>query len=137
MLKNCWPALVLATLFVLAIYGVSLSSQHQPHHQTINCSDQNAHQPVRPESADEKIAFYTEVLAVFTGILALVSSVQICFLYLADKTARIAANAAKLSADAAVNVELPKLLISKIKLQDPKIADLCSQGHRDGNYIVD
>jgi hypothetical protein len=101
MLKNSGSVLALATLLVLAVYGVSISSQQNPHNQTVNRPDQNATQSVKPESADEKIAFYTEVLAVFTGILALVSSVQICFLYRADKITRITAEAAKKSAGVA------------------------------------
>ncbi len=103
MLKNRGPAFALAGLFAVAVYGVSFSSQKPPDHQTVTRPDQNTSQRITPESADEKIAFYTEVLAVFTGILALVSTVQIAFLIKADETAKVTAQAAKDAADIARN----------------------------------
>jgi hypothetical protein len=57
----------------------------------------------------DSVGLYTLVLAVFTALLVGVSSVQGYFLLRADRTARIAANAADLSARAAVNIELPIL----------------------------
>ena len=54
-----------------------------------------------PISAEDRIADYTEYLAAFTFLLAVVSSVQIWFLIRADKTARFTADAAKLSANVA------------------------------------
>jgi hypothetical protein len=63
---------------------------------------------VRPESAEERTADYTEALARYTGalvavtaLLAIVSCVQIWFLIRADKTGRRAADAAKEAAEAA------------------------------------
>jgi hypothetical protein len=58
---------------------------------------------------DDPVAFYTFVLAIFTAVLAIVAFTQIGFLIRSDKTARVAADAAKLSADAIVRVELPLL----------------------------
>jgi hypothetical protein len=52
-------------------------------------------------AADEKIATYTLALAIFTALLVLVSAFQIAFLIGADETARVAANAAQQSAEAA------------------------------------
>jgi hypothetical protein len=55
----------------------------------------------------DSVGLYTLVLAIFTGLLVGVSGVQGMFLLRADKTARIAANAADLSARAAIALELP------------------------------
>lgn len=66
-------------------------------------------QPKATPSADELVAHYTQWLAYSTGALVLVSAAQIGFLIRADKTGRLAAEAAKASADAAVAVELPIL----------------------------
>jgi hypothetical protein len=95
MLKNRGAAFALVALFVIAGYGVWLSSYEAPQHQTINSFNQGPAKSVAPEPTDEKIAIYTEVLAWFTGVLALISLVQIAFLFRADNTARIAANAAR------------------------------------------
>jgi hypothetical protein len=54
---------------------------------------------------DDPVAFYTFVLAIFTALLAIVSSTQIVFLIRTDKTARIAAEAADRSAKAIAVVE--------------------------------
>jgi hypothetical protein len=51
--------------------------------------------------------------AFFTFILAAVAIIQIAFLIRADKTARLAANAAKKAADATVALEIPHLFISR------------------------
>jgi hypothetical protein len=59
--------------------------------------------------ATDSVGLYTLVLAVFTGLLVGVSGVQGYFLLRADKTARIAANAAALSAKAAIAIELPAI----------------------------
>jgi hypothetical protein len=55
----------------------------------------------------DSVGLYTLVLAVFTGLLVGVSGFQGYFLLRADKTARIAANAADLSARAAIALEMP------------------------------
>ena len=57
----------------------------------------------------DSVGLYTLVLAVFTGLLVFVSIGQGYFLLRADKTARIAANAANLSAKAAIGQKLPIL----------------------------
>jgi hypothetical protein len=59
----------------------------------------------------DSVGLYTLVLAVFTGLLVGVSGVQGYFLLRADRTARIAANAAKRQADAAIGIELPIFLL--------------------------
>jgi hypothetical protein len=59
----------------------------------------------------DSVGLYTLVLAVFTGLLVFVSGLQGYFLLRADKTARIAANAAKASADAAIATERARLYL--------------------------
>ncbi len=49
---------------------------------------------------DDPVAFYTFILSIFTALLAIVSFTQIYFLTRSDKTARIAADAAKEAAEA-------------------------------------
>ena len=60
-------------------------------------------------NADERVAFFTELLAIVTTVLAAVSAGQIWFLFSADKTAKISADAAKKSADAAIAAQRPWL----------------------------
>ncbi len=76
---------------------------------------------------EDPVAFYTFVLSVFTGLLAIVSAFQIFFLIRADKTARRsanaaieAANAAKRNADALISAERAHLyaVIEGSNLQD-------------------
>jgi hypothetical protein len=59
----------------------------------------------------DSVGLYTLVLAVFTALLAVVSGVQGFLLLRADKTARIAADAAKRSADAAFAAERARFFI--------------------------
>jgi hypothetical protein len=51
----------------------------------------------------EAVSFYTFVLAIFTGVLGITAIKQIKYLRLANETARIAANAAKQSAETQAN----------------------------------
>jgi hypothetical protein len=73
------------------------------HHQKYSYSEKTTRTPKNEEIksiATETVAYYTEMLAWFTGVLAIVSIVQGIFLYKADKTTAKAANAALLSAEA-------------------------------------
>lgn len=54
-----------------------------------------------PETPDDRIADWTEILGIFTGLLVVVSGLQIYFLIRADRTARDASIAARRSADVA------------------------------------
>jgi hypothetical protein len=100
-------ALGLALFAGLAAFGIwtEISSQHSPASQTPRRGDENAKTEIRPQSPDETIALYTEVLAWFTGILAFVSALQITFLIRADRTARTSADAARLAAEALPKIE--------------------------------
>jgi hypothetical protein len=108
------------------------SSPHPPHENAISAAQShaaNAPQQQQPAKTlgerftiiwnrtwDDPVAFYTFVLSIFTGLLAIVSAIQIGFLIRSDKTARIAAEAASLNAKAAVAVELPILAPISIAL---------------------
>lgn len=107
---------------VFAKWGSFVQPQHQ---QTVNQGDRGAEphatEPAVPESAEDRIADYTWWLGTFTCALVLVSTVQIGFLIRADKTARISANAAKTSADAAVGVELPMFINTAVTITRDRV----------------
>ena len=92
MRSKAWGALAIAGfVLLLAFYGwqlwiVAVQPEHHAHPRHANSS---AQQVVRPKPADERIADYTEVLAIVTALLAVVSAIQIWFLLRADQTARI------------------------------------------------
>jgi hypothetical protein len=75
MLRNRGAALALAALCALAGYGAWVSPQQPPYHQTAGNRAENRRYEIRSQAPDERIAFYTEVLAWFTGVLAVVSAV--------------------------------------------------------------
>ena len=93
--------IVLGFLLATAIWAiVSVLAQ-----ETSNPNEKTKQVEVR--KPDEIIAEYTELLAWFTGVLAVVSTIQGIFLYRADKTARLTATAAKEAANAAtINANL-------------------------------
>ena len=118
--KAVWFAIGLG--FLIGFSGlVGWSSAQPPHHQTIKSAAQTPENKTIQDVAAETIAYYTEILAWFTGILALVSAFQGYMLLLADKTPRKSADAAKSAAenarrsvDAFVDAERPRVFISKI-----------------------
>ena len=91
-----WPSVVLIALLaflpVSPTRAITIQPKHETDHQGLA---DGTGQAVRPESADERIADYTEWLAFFTAALVVVSTVQIGFLIRADKTAKTAADAAR------------------------------------------
>jgi hypothetical protein len=99
----------------VAAYQIPLSQRETSTNPEQIASDQNtkekaAEHNTKTESLwvpTDSVGLYTLVLAVFTLLLVVVSSVQGYFLLRADRTARIAANAADLSARAAVGIQLP------------------------------
>lgn len=109
-------AVGLALFLGIGAFGIwsEISSQHNPASQAPHRAGEHAKPKIQPQSSDEKVALYTEVLAWFTGVLAFVSAIQIAFLYRADQTARITANAAKVSADA-VSSQLRAYISMRIK----------------------
>jgi hypothetical protein len=68
----------------------------------------------------DAVSFYTFVLAIFTGVLGCVALIQLHFLNRADKTARVAAEAAKLNAEAVMAAEGAQLypVIKESNLKD-------------------
>ena len=105
MLKNRRSAVLGLALFAgLGAFGIwtEISSQHNPASQAPRHSRDNAQTDIDPRTSEERIADYTLWLERFTGLLVIVSAVQIAFLISADKTARTAADAAKTAADAAL-----------------------------------
>ncbi len=53
-------------------------------------------------TTSDAVSFYTAILSIFSGILVVVSFIQIRYLILSDKTARIAAEAAEKAANSAI-----------------------------------
>jgi hypothetical protein len=78
-------AIFLIALVFAAFFGAYFGSSRQS-------PDENGN-GAYTERADDRIARYTQWLALFTAALAVVSGIQISFLIRADKTARITANA--------------------------------------------
>lgn len=115
--------LLLAICLVLGIaLFVSVVAPFQPpqHEQQQTYAKQKAetkpaeHKPTKSlweRTHEDAVAFYTFVLSCFTGLLVIVTATQIGFLIRADKTARIAAEAADRSARAAIGIQLPIIRI--------------------------
>ena len=99
----------------VAEYQIPLSRHETSADPDQRASNQNAKEKITEHNTKaeplwvptDSVGLYTLVLAVFTGLLVGVSAGQGYFLLRADKTARIAANAAELSARAAIAIELP------------------------------
>ncbi len=122
MLKKLAFLLPLMLLFC-ALADTSWSSEQQPQNQYCKTSEPQSNcTPQRDNPTkiwrerlsiiwnrtwDDPVAFYTFILSIFTALLALVSVFQIGFLMSADKTARLAAQAADLSARSAIGLQLP------------------------------
>jgi hypothetical protein len=110
MLKNINPdiliGLLVASLFWVGVF-VWQSSRPPNHASAASQTCEGTKNECAKATTDERIADYTWWLAVLTAALVTVSAGQGFFLLRADRTARIAANAADLSARAAVAIELP------------------------------
>jgi hypothetical protein len=112
-------------LFSCLVMGIAwfdrASSEHPPQEHAISSAQTSAHantaqnQPPKPlrqrlsiiwqRTWTDPVAFYTFVLSIFTGLLAVVSATQIIFLIRTDKITRITAEAAQKSADHIPRVE--------------------------------
>jgi hypothetical protein len=130
-----FPEVLFGMLLAVAIFalGVGLWSSHQlPSNQQNATSEQTTENKGSADSPKtqsiwiptDSVGLYTLVLAVFSGVLASVSIFQGIMLLRSDKTARIAAEAAKKSADAAINVELPILIMRFASLHCPTIPSI-------------
>jgi hypothetical protein len=99
------------------IFWGSMLSSLPPQYNTENQqSTEGADKKPAQISADDRIANYTEWLAVLTGGLVVVSAIQIRFLIRSDKTARISGDAAKQSADATIALERPYFFAAEAAL---------------------
>lgn len=92
-------ALALAAFLVFGASSSAQTPSKNPQASADASSEQRAQNIPQPQSPDDRIAAYTLWLAIFTGALVVVSSLQIFFLLRADKTARISADAARLAAE--------------------------------------
>jgi hypothetical protein len=93
-----------------------------PNQQTVDRSDRGTKNSspkiTTPKSADDRIADYTWWVAAFTFALSVVSGFQIFFLIRTDKTARLAADAARKSAEHIPRAERA-YIFGGIKFWDP------------------
>lgn len=141
MLKRL-SAIVLFGCFLLSwgFLAGQASSQHQPQNQQTTASNHDSNSGAQQNEPaktwgerlsiiwnrtwDDPVAFYTFILSIFTGLLAIVSATQIIFLIRADKTARTSADAANKSAEAALSAQMPILVINFASLTSPGIASV-------------
>lgn len=89
-----WPAIPLAVLILLAMIGFSFS-KHPPQHTHPNQSSSASQNDIDPRTPEQRLADYTLWLERFTGLLAVVSAVQIGFLLRADMLTRRSINLAR------------------------------------------
>jgi hypothetical protein len=106
------PLLVAGMIVIGTGFGLSQPSEPPEKHEHTQKSDQKpaSNNPLKNFwnwTTADAVSFYTFVLAIFTGVLSVIAIVQIRYLVRADKTARISADAANLSANAAVAANLP------------------------------
>jgi hypothetical protein len=110
------PEILLGVLLAVAIFAMGFlfaSSRLLPVQHAM------LHQTAEPQSLwipTDSVGLYTLVLAGFTALLVAVSAWQGHFLLRADKTARIAANAADLNARAVIALQLPLIAIQPASL---------------------
>jgi hypothetical protein len=68
--------------------------------------------------ATDSISFFTFVLAGFAGVQIVITGFQIRFLIRADQTARVSADAASKSANAAIAMERPRVRVTQIAMAE-------------------
>jgi hypothetical protein len=133
-----FPEVLFGLLLAVAIFAMSAtfwSSRQPPSAEQSSASQQQTENKSGNDSKKaqslwvptDSVGLYTLVLCVFTGILAIVSIFQGVMLLRSDKTARIAAEAAKRSADAVVSAELPILILNYINLTAPGIPAIAAK----------
>jgi hypothetical protein len=113
------PEIVVGVLLAVAVFAMGMaieSSRHPPSQQIESSSHPKPANETLERTAEKEIAQYTKWLAWFTGALVVVSAIQGFFLLRADKTARIAANAATRSSNAAIGMELPILDVASLSI---------------------
>jgi len=88
MTNKLWFRWALVAGFLVAMFSLSLVSGSPPQTQTYEEPEHSAQSVKVPISADERLADYTEALAIFTALLAAVSTLQIWLLMRADNASR-------------------------------------------------
>lgn len=94
-----WPLSLPVVLIALALLLRVAPAPHEDRNSACGAMCQKVSNQTTQISADDRIANYTALLAWFTGLLAIVSTIQIAFLTKAEKTARLSARAALKSAE--------------------------------------
>jgi hypothetical protein len=116
-------ARTIAQVIFLATFVAWVSIGQLYYKQTIDSRNQSSqketHDIIDSDKADERIARYNLWLAIFTGALVLVSSIQIRFLIRAEKITGISAEAARKAADAAAQANRPWVHIKSVKFTEP------------------
>ncbi len=117
---------IVLTLLVISIFALAEIAVRQPTQQpqqSIFSESTKTKQPSKEKekpfwvrTVDDPVSLFTAILVAFTGVLAVVSVIQIRLLTRADETAKIAANAAMLSAQAVISVERPFVYVSDLEL---------------------
>ena len=118
--------LSIASLFWVGVF-VWQSSQPPPYNHPESHACEGTKSECAKATSYERIADYTWWLAVLTAVLAAVSAGQGYFLLQADKTARIAAEAAKKSVETAqaefIAAHRPQIRVRNIVVNQPQSAD--------------
>ncbi|HXJ00177.1 MAG TPA: hypothetical protein VNH44_03070 [Micropepsaceae bacterium] len=112
-LRNWLPALAAAAMLLfwaLALTG-SLPVPHSSNQVAVGGDAICTTRECREEATAKALADYTALLAWFTGVLALVSSVQGYFLWRADKAAAIAATASKEATTRSIDLAEKRFLL--------------------------
>jgi hypothetical protein len=107
-------------------YVPSDKHSSQPKEKTQDNSKPNSGETQSLWIPNDSVGLYTLVLSVFTGVLAAVSIFQGIMLLRSDKTARIAADAAKLNAQAVIAAERAYVFV-EINLEN--VADIINYMH--------
>lgn len=120
--KPFWIAASCALIFITVGAAVFAVKHYEPTKQHAEQEAKNQGEgKVIEILASERVAYYTKVLAIFTGVLAAVSFVQGIFLIRADNTARLSAEA------------LPRMERAYVFLAENVELD---EINRDGIYVM-
>jgi len=120
MLKpRAWQILKLAAsclVIVAVVFAVWLAVQYYEPNKREAAQEANGEAKAVEILSSERVAYYTKVLSIFTGVLSAFGLLQILFLIRADETARRTAEAAKASADASMSSERAWLILDRVKM---------------------
>jgi hypothetical protein len=89
-----WLAINTSALILCLALLIIGQIKNEPQQEVSQSASYGPKSDIDPRSPDERVADYTLWLERFTGLLALVSFMQGIFLYRADKSARVSADAA-------------------------------------------